>query len=243
MHKKIILMCFILIVVVIFNTFSISAQTFINIYVDETGNALFLGETDKEIELPDGVEISNGEIIGKTQELTSKQGEFWTFEYSLENAEMNVILPKGAVIKELVEGEIGIEDNQISIYIKDNVSVSYIIEEQKKSFNWIVLISIILIFALVILYSSFKLKKNRDIEKKTKKIKKLDRLEIVKDVLNEREKIIIEKLKDKKQIKSSILRKLCDIPKASFSRHVQELEKKGLIKRTGEGKNKIISLK
>ena len=224
----------------------VSAQTFVNIYVDETGEALFLGETEQQIKLPDGVKLENGEINGETPNLTSKQGELWMFEYSLENAEMNIILPDGAVIKELNEGEIGIEDNQISIYAKENISVSYIIEKQKESFNWYFLTGVILIFVLVIICSYFKLKKNEKIEKnkpKLKKTKKPDKLEIIKDTLNERERIIIEKIKEKKQIKSSILRKLCDIPKASFSRHIQELEKKSLIKRTGEGKNKIISLK
>lgn len=243
MHKKFSLICFILIVWTVLNIVNVSAQTFINIYVDEKGEALFLGETDQQIELPEGVEIENKEIIGKTQSLTSKQGKLWTFSYSLEDAEINVILPKGAVIKELDEGEIGIEDNQISIYVQDSILVSYIIEEQKDSFNLAILItSLVILTLIIVLYIYFKSKKKIKRPEKPK-LKKSDKLEIVKDILNEREKIIIEKLKEKKQIKSSILRKLCEIPKASFSRHVQELEKKGLIKRTGEGKNKIISLK
>ena len=41
----------------------------------------------------------------------------------------------------------------------------------------------------------------------------------------------------------SHLRKLTYIPKASFSRHIQELEKKGLINRSGEGKNKFVEIK
>ncbi len=243
MHKKFSLICFILIVWAVLSIINVSAQAFINIYVDETGEALFLGETSKQIQLPEGIEIENGEIIGSTQTLTSKQGELWKFEYSLEDSEINLILPKGAIIKELGEGEIGIEDNQISIYVKDSVSVTYVIEEQKDSFNWTILIGttgLILVIVLILIY--FKSKKKLKKPEKPK-LKKQDKLELIKDMLNEREKLIIERLKEKKQIKSSILRKLCDIPKASFSRHIQELEKKGLIKRTGEGKNKIISLK
>lgn len=41
----------------------------------------------------------------------------------------------------------------------------------------------------------------------------------------------------------SYLRKYCNIPKASFSRHINELENKKLIKKSGLGKNKFIELK
>ena len=67
-------------------------------------------------------------------------------------------------------------------------------------------------------------------------------MEIIKQVLSDREKLILDKLKETGKIKSSYLRKMVDIPKASFSRHIQELEKKGLVKRIGEGKNKIVEL-
>ena len=74
-----------------------SAYTYLNIYVDETGNALFLGETNEQTEslnFPEGIEVKNGDVIGGTQELTSKQGEVWSFSYFLEGAEINVVLPK-----------------------------------------------------------------------------------------------------------------------------------------------------
>ena len=53
---------------------------------------------------------------------------------------------------------------------------------------------------------------------------------------------LLKHLKQTGKIKSSFLRKKCDIPKASFSRHLQELERKKLIKRTGEGKNKFVEV-
>jgi len=73
--------------------------------------------------------------------------------------------------------------------------------------------------------------------------KKKEDIEIIKKTLSERENLIIDKLKEVKEIKQSRLSKLTEIPKASLFRHLIQLEKKGIIKRTGEGKNKIISLK
>jgi hypothetical protein len=54
---------------------TVSAFTFINIFVDETGEAIFLGETDEEIQdlLPSGIELQEGEITGFTSALTSKE--------------------------------------------------------------------------------------------------------------------------------------------------------------------------
>ena len=60
--------------------------------------------------------------------------------------------------------------------------------------------------------------------------------------MNERERNIIDKLKETGKIKGSQLRRMLEIPKASFSRHIQELEKKGIVKRTGEGRNRFIEL-
>ena len=75
-----------------------------------------------------------------------------------------------------------------------------------------------------------------------KKPKKKDHIDMIKHILNEREKLILDKLKFTGKVKMSHLRKLCEIPKASFSRHVQELEKKKLLTRSGEGKNKFVQL-
>src|SRR3989344_125771 len=83
-----------------------SALTQLNIYVDESGDALFLGTTDEQISLPEGINLSNGRISGYTSSLTAKDSELWSFAYVLAKSEMNVILPEGAVIKNISEGEI-----------------------------------------------------------------------------------------------------------------------------------------
>ena len=54
--------------------------------------------------------------------------------------------------------------------------------------------------------------------------------------------MILNKLKETGRIKGSYLRSMCDIPKPSFYRHILELEKKGLVKRSGDGRNKFIEL-
>ena len=224
-----------------------SAFTFLNIYVDETGEALFLGETDKTLNLPEGVNLINGRISGTTQSLTNKQGELWMFSYFLEGAEINVILPEGAVIKSVSEGEISLDNNRISIFVLERIEVSYITEDQLRDLTYIPVIVIMVAILLILIVFLINYGKREKDEKKkernrAKRKRNKDKLDIIKEVLSEREKLIIEKLKETEKVKSSYLRKLCDIPKASFSRHVQELEKKGLIKRTGEGKNKFVEL-
>jgi len=61
-------------------------------------------------------------------------------------------------------------------------------------------------------------------------------------VLNDRENVIINNLKKMGKTKMSYLKKACDMPKASFSRHVHELRKKGVVRLSGEGKNKFVEL-
>src|SRR3989344_4836467 len=70
---------------------TVSAFTSINIYLDEKGEAIFLGETDENITefLPAGIALEEGEITGFTSILTNKIGEFWEFSYFQQGAEMN----------------------------------------------------------------------------------------------------------------------------------------------------------
>ena len=232
-----------------------SAVSFINVYIDESGETLFLGDTDATfLELPSGIELSSGEIRGTTSELTNKQGAIWGISYSLENSEIDLIFPKGTTIKSISDGEISVsEEGIISVYFTDNIEISYTIEKISEplipSKNIPLIIILVLIMLILIVYIINYAKREHPETKeelkpsksKTKK-KEIDKLSLIKKVLSEREKLIVNKLKSTGKIKSSYLRKMCEIPKASFSRHIQELEKKGLIKRTGEGKNKFVEL-
>jgi uncharacterized membrane protein len=212
---------------------NVSAYTFIDIYLDEGGVALLLGGTDEFISLPDGVVIRDGEIIGRTQALTSKAGEIWSFSYFLEDVEINLILPAGARIISIDGGEISIKNNRIYVSSIGGTEVTYVIEEGRSSLiMWILGAAII----LIIMGLSFYFLKRPDKRKKKNGVS-------VREILGKRENLILDKLKETGKIKSSQLRKICDIPKASFSRHTQELERKKLIRRSGEGKNKFLELR
>ena len=226
-----------------------SASTYLNIYIDSSGNAEFLGETSETnatLTLPSGVYIADGKVRGTTSALTTKNGELWTFSYSLSNAEIRAILPEGSAIENLNNGEISLERNRIAVYFQGSNSINYKIEEQSTSNSTLILylvVAVIIALALVLYFFRKKLSsllQPKIIYKKSKV--KENKISSVKHMLNERENLILEKLKQTGKIKMSQLRKMSEIPKASFSRHIQELEKKKLLTRTGEGKNKFVEL-
>jgi len=209
------------------------AQIQINIYLAENGDAKFYGKTSENILLPEGVSINDGNILGTTKILTKKDGEIWFFNYSLKDSNLNLILPKDSIIKELNGGEIYLEDGSFLIYNDETLEVYYILREHSNTQSYFYLGGAVLILVFFLIFY-----------KKIKSFfKKKEDIEIIKKTLNERENLIIDKLKEVREIKQSRLSKITEIPKASLFRHLIQLEKKGIIKRTGEGKNKIISLK
>ena len=248
---------------VVFLVHTASAYTYINIYLDSSGNAQFFGqtnETNQTLQLPSGVSVQNGQITGITPDLTVKNKEVWTFSYYLQGAEIKVTLPDNSRIESLNKGEIFLENGKISVYFADGNSINYIVLDSSSSYGfWAILVIMLAALALLSLHyrkritGFFRAKKlktskrnktmRRSLSKaRTEKGKQGEKIELLKQVLNQREKAILEKLETHERIKMSQLRKLTEIPKASFSRHVQELEKKGLVRRTGEGKNKFIEL-
>ena len=151
-----------IIILIVFLIPIISAYTYLNIYIDETGNALFLGETNENLTLSENIKISDGIIKGATQNLTKKIGDIWEFEYTLEGAELYVILPKGAVIKNLNNGEISLEKDRFSVYAKENIKVEYEIsnvDEENSLWFYLVIIVVFIIFGLLV-WSSIWLRKN-----------------------------------------------------------------------------------
>lgn len=228
----------ILIFVLFLSSFA-SAHTSLVIDLDDRGDAIFLGTSTDNITLPDGVSINQGKISGITSSLTSKSGDLWEFSFALPNSKLSIYLPQGALIKNVSEGEISIIENQISILSEGRITVNYEINQTTTNSsytNYIIIIIIICFIIALAYYLNGKKKTPIPAEKKP------DKFNIIKKVLNEREKLILENLKKAGKIKMSHLRKITEIPKASFSRHIQELEKKKLIRRTGEGKNKFVEL-
>ncbi len=216
----------------------VSAYIFLNIYIEENGEAVFLGETNEFPNLPEGISLENEIITGSTQSLTKKEGDVWMFSYTLEGAEINIILPEGATLLSLSQGEISIDDNKISIFVSQGADIQYNLNSAEKESK--TLLFLILTISLIIILSIIYFIKKK--HSQTTKTKEPSKLEIIKQVLSDREKQILEQLKKAGKIKSSHLRKLTGIPKASFSRHIQELEKKRIIKRSGEGRNKFIEI-
>lgn len=248
----------ILLVALVFLAHAVSAYTYLNIYLDSSGNAQFLGQTNEtnlsSLLLPPGISVQNGQISGITPDLTIKNKEIWTFSYYLQGADMKVTLPDNSRIQSINKGQIFLENGRISIYFIDGNSIDYTISDSAAS-PVLIIVILLLIVLLIVSYhyrkGIRKFLKPKMVYQKTVLLKsknkimettKEEKLRLIKQVLNQREKIILENLEAHKKIKMSHLRKLTEIPKASFSRHIQELEKKGLVKRTGEGKNKFVEL-
>lgn len=229
-------------VVLVFTISSVSALTQLNIYLDENGNAQFFGESSEvSMALPEGITLDNGKISGTTSVLTDKQGVEWKFAYYLGNSEIVVYLPSNAVIGRNNNGEITIRGGRITIYSKDNVDVSYRLDNENRS-DYGQVVILLLIIVLVAGYFYLKMKKrtgNKVSERK--KEPRRDKLKMLEGVLHERQNLILARLKETGRVKMSYLRKQCNMPKASFSRHVRELVKKKLVKLDGEGRNKFVS--
>lgn len=212
-----------------------SALTSLNIYLDESGGAIFVGKSTNvsNSSLPEGVVYEDGKVFGSTQQLTSKEGYIWNFSFSLEDSQINLILPKGATVEKSSSEEISTYSQQIIVSARDNISVNYRLSALSTTPNYPIIILIVVLIALALyLFIKNRLTNQSNLKK-----------EIFNQLLSEREKIILKTLEKTGKIKMSYLRKMCAIPKASFSRHIQELEKKGLVKKFGEGKNKNIVLK
>jgi len=222
---------------------SASALSVFNVYVNEGGSAIFLGEADSQEGLPQGVTWhETGEVTGSTHALTVKDGAVWTFSFSRFDTDMNIFLPPGATVTSLSNGEVSIASGRIVVFAHDEVVIEYTIGAVDESSSlttllWI-LLGVIGFVVVVFIINWF----NREKQYAPPEPQKHDKIEVLRGVLSVREQQIIDKLKELKKAKSSYLRRQLEMPKASFSRHIQELEKKGIIKRTGEGKNKIIEL-
>ncbi|MEK6847305.1 MAG: MarR family transcriptional regulator [Nanoarchaeota archaeon] len=235
------------IIILFFAIAQASASSYITIYLQENGDAVFIGETDDNITLPTGLKIVNGDISGKTNALTNKQGSVWSFSFTQPESDITVFLPENAVLKSNTQGDISIKKEQISIQTRNTINLSYELNETSKEYlttkTLIVLILIIAVIILLIYYFiNYKKHSKKSAQKRKPASLQKNKHRLISHLLNDREKIILEKLKETGKIKQSQLRKLTEIPKASFSRHIQELEKKHLIKRSGDGKNKYVEL-
>jgi uncharacterized membrane protein len=206
-----------------------------DIYLDEEGNSRFDTETDINVNIP-GLVFENNRLAGTTNQLLTLKGGIWTLDLSLQEYDdifIEIHLPKNLVSIRSVEGVdniIDIEEKTVTIADsgKLDFKMSYILREQKNHswFYWLI--------TIVVLVCGFAVYK--------KITKRKERFQNILPMINEKEQQIIDLLM-KKPMRQKELRNQLNLPKASFSRYMVNLEKKKLILREGEGKNKLVKLK
>lgn len=206
-----------------------------DIYLDEEGNAEFQVETDVPIEMQ-GLKFENNKLTGSTNQLLTLRGGIWTLDLSLSEYEdifLEIHLPKNLISIRSVEGNdniLDIEEKTITLADSGRLQfkMSYILKE-RKDFSWVYWFTVIIfLFAGFIVYRKFTMKK--------------ERFQNILPMINDKEQQIVDILM-KKPIRQKELRVQLNLPKASFSRYMVNLEKKKLIIREGDGKNKLIRLK
>lgn len=199
------------------------------------GRVIFNAETDVAVEL-EGLVFDGESLIGTTNLLTSKEGDIWTL--NLDFPEYDEIFLQIKFPRNLEE-IVGIEGREHIIDLDDKVVV--IIDSGKLDFtarytlgNYFSYSFIVWFFIILIIVAGFWLY--------TRARRKKERLEHILPIIGENEQKIIDLLM-KEPMRQKALREKLGIPKASFSRYMLNLEKKKLIVREGEGKNKIVRLK
>ena len=236
MKRVIIILLGIILFISLVNASYFSAE----FYIKENGYVIVDGSTDINPEIEE-IEFIGNKIIGETQELTSKQGGVWDFALNFGDYEsIDIIIHFPDEVKSITNIQTQLENSvnfgdEVSISILDNnkpiaLSVDYEIESSNSSLDY--LFYIILVLVIIALISYILLKKRNTLKK----------MDVLMPLLNENEEKIVNLLM-KKPMRQKEIRKQLEIPKASFARYMINLEKKKIITREGEGKNKIVRLK
>lgn len=221
-------------------------ESYINaeVYIQASGGANIIGTSNTDLGIS-GISLNNGRISGETQELTSKQGGLWTFslqqEKNYSSIQLKIYFPRDIKalnnIKSNLNYNMGIGNrvrNIVTLNILDsnkpiNIRADYELNNST-SYIWILIVLLILVILGLIIFIFFR------------RAKKGNKLDFIMPLLGENEEKII-KLLMKRAMRQKEIRKELGIPKASFSRYMLNLEKKKIIIREGEGKNKIVRLK
>lgn len=221
---------------ILFFTVSSVSATYLNgeVRLDERGLATF--DTYSDIDLGKGLIFENGKNTGTSELFTRKQGNVWAF--SLKGGEyddifLDVKLPKDVGRINSISGNKYLFDtrtNTITIIDKGNLDfeVSYQVRQTRNYAPYYYSIGVVLLLAVLFFIYRFKRRK--------------DRMNDIMTLVNENEQKIIDILM-KGQMRQKEVRKKLGLTKASFSRYVVNLQKKKLIIREGEGKNKVLRLK
>jgi uncharacterized membrane protein len=191
----------------------------------------------------------------ETQEYTSKQQSYWLLNITKKELFSEYVfdlrLPEDSSINYIKSsGSIRIEENQGNLLVKgfgENESLSIIIQYQIKKQNdsflqeqfiYLILIPLIILISLISIFLIYKEKKNKTAPQNT------DFPYANITGLNHRQKQIVYLLHKKKMpLTQTDIQKELQIPKASVSRNLLGLERKGLIEKEQIGISNLIRLK
>ncbi len=192
--------------------------------------------------------------IKNTEMYTSKQQSLWLLNITkpeiFTQFIYTVTLPKGSSISHIKStGLIRIAENQGSLVIGgfgENTSLSILIQYQtektqdlflQETIVYPILFSLILLVCILLIYFYRKEKKTKPLEIKTEPPGDWKGL-------NHRQKQIMQLLKERNiPLTQTDLQKELQIPKASVSRNIRGLEKRGLIEKETIGMSNLIRLK
>ncbi|VVB59552.1 MarR family protein [uncultured archaeon] len=195
--------------------------------------------------------------IQNTEKYTSKQQSVWTLNITKQEIFSEFVydltLPKGSSINYIKSsGSIRIEESLGNLIVKgfgENESLSIIIQyqtEKRENFLslenivYLLLFLAIVIVSIFILILFFKGKKMKGIQPTVDLKKPLGNIK----GLNQRQKQIMRLLHERNTpLTQTDIQKELQIPKASISRNVRGLERKGLIEKEQIGISNLIRLK
>ncbi|MDP3882106.1 MAG: MarR family transcriptional regulator [Nanoarchaeota archaeon] len=211
-----------------------SAYTYISgeMAVQSSGNTLVDIETNANLTFGESSDL-----------LTSKNGGLWAFHLIssqvFDQIHLEVCLPRNTDnigrIESNLTYRIDFSGRTCIEFIDFNssldISIPYTLKKDKEaSGNFILWILVGIVAMALLIFYLLKLKKGKE------------KFSDIKYLVNDNEMRILDALM-KGEMRQKELRKKLDLPKASFSRYLHNLEKKRLIVRKGFGKNKIVSLK
>lgn len=218
----------------------------ITISVDSSGFVTIEGLTD-----------CSGLLVKNTQNYTSKQQNLWLLNITKREMFSEFVfalnLPKGSSINYVKSsGSIHIEENQGSLIVRgfgENDSLSIVVQYQiekndesllQGNFIYFILIPAIIIVIILILFLLLKEKRTKG----TPTRKREGKSPVEWKGLNHRQKQIMQLLSETTMpLTQTDIQKELQIPKASVSRNVHGLERKGLIEKEQIGMSNLIRLK
>jgi uncharacterized membrane protein len=205
-----------------------------DIYLYKNGEARFDIQTDIDPNIEE-LSFTNNLLTGRTNQLISMQEGNWKFYLSnttYDSILIDIHLPNNLEVIKEINGNnylIDFENEIVSFIDSGNLQIEIIYElkeEENESVLPIIILLLLLIGGIYLL-----LRKPKD-----------NRLKHILPIINDKEKKIVELIMKKDERQNKVKKEL-QIPKASFSRYIHNLEKKGIIERVGEGRNKLLKLK